>query len=1173
MKACLVLAALCALGACRGGESSLFELRSPAETGIHFANTLQEDDSVHNPLEFDYLYNGAGVAVGDFDGDGRPDLYLAGNMVSGKLYLNRGGLEFEDVTGKAGLVTTAWATGVSAVDINQDGLLDLYLCVAGPGPEAGRANLLFINRGPDAEGVPRFVEQARAYGLADTGYSTHAAFFDYDRDGDLDMYLLTNAVESFSRNMIRPRLMNGEGASTDRMYRNNGDGTFTNVSREAGIIIEGYGLGVAVSDLNQDGWPDLYIANDFISNDLVWINNHDGTFTNRAREYLKHTSHNSMGADVADFNDDGRPDIMVVDMLPPDNRRQKEMNGKSNYDAFNQSLYMGYEPQYARNTLQLNEGPGPDGEPRFSEIGQLAGVHATDWSWAALFADFDNDGLKDLFISNGYRLDVTNLDFIAFSREPRGTGAHASGERRRALFEEMQKLPEVKLHNFIFRNNGDLTFTDESAAWGMKDASFSNGAAYADLDGDGDLDLVVNNLNGPAALYENHAERLPARHFLRVSLRGPAGNLGGYGARVVAHAGGKRQYLEHFPYRGYKSTVEDVLHFGLGEASRVDSLEVFWPDGKYQLLTGVAADQTIIVEHRTAGAPPATAPAAGSTLLLAVGAGHGLEFAHRGRVNAEFKITPLLPRTYSQDGPGLAIGDLDGDGLDDVYIGGGRDQPRAIFLQPSPGQFVKRPVAMDSVHEDMGALIFDADGDGHADLFVVSGGTLPSPLPDFYQDRLYLGDGKGGLRLVSGALPADSASGSSVVAADYDGDGDLDLFIGGRIVPGSYPLPPRSFLLRNDSRPGAPRFTDVTATVAPGLERIGMVSDALWTDFDGDGQVDLLVAGEWMPLTFFRNKGGRLTNVTASTGLGASQGWWNSLVAGDFDGDGDVDYLAGNLGLNSRFKASAAEPVRVVARDFDENGSVDPVLSYYLQGKSYPVAPRDVMIDQIIGMKGRFKRYTDYARATMDETFSAEELKGAYVGESSTMQSSMVENLGNGRFALRTLPARAQFAPAYGLLAGDRNGDGRIDVLMVGNSYATETLSGWYDASIGVSLLGNGKGGFTDAAYEKSGFFVEGDAKAVGEVMVDGTRSLVLVTQNNDSLRVFSSARASGRGVKLRPLDARAVVTLADGSTRREEFYYGSTYLSQSSRVLSVPAGATRAVIYDYAGGSRAIDF
>jgi len=1151
----------------------LFELRSPAETGITFANTLREDDSVYNVLDFDYLYNGGGVAIADVNNDGLEDIYFAGNMVSSRLYLNRGHFRLEDVTEAAGVGTHVWVSGVTVVDINQDGLPDLYLSVGGPDP-ARRGNLLFVNQGPDKNGTPRFVEEARRFGIADSGYNTHAAFLDYDRDGDLDLYLLKNALESHNRNRIRPKIAEGQATSTDRLYRNNGDGTFSNVSRQVGILAEGYGLGVAVADLNRDGWPDVYVANDFLSNDLVWVNHRDGTFTNRAAQYLKHQSFSAMGVDVADVNNDGLVDIMVVDMLPPDNLRRKLMFAGQTFEQFDMTRRLGYEPEYVRNTLQLNNGPGPEGHPSFSEIGQLAGVDATDWSWAPLLADYDNDGWKDLFVTNGYPRDVTNLDYLAFVQQVSPGYLSESGgqglerERKRRLLAWLRQRPRGKPSNYVFRNNGDLTFRDRTRAWGVDVPSYSTGAAYADLDNDGDLDLVVNNLDGPAFVFENTAERLPNHNSLRFAFRGPRGNREGYGAQVTLYTGPTRQYLEFNPSRGYLSTVEPFLHFGLGALRTVDSAAVHWPDGTCHLLRHVAANEVLTVDHRDAKPCPAAPPGAGAPdtrLFQAVTASHGLAFRHEARVVPDFTVTPLLPHTFSQGGPGLAVGDVDGDGREDVYVGTDRGHEKAIYLQVSPGRFERRVLPGGNEWQDMGALLFDADGDGDNDLLVVSGGSFITADPTTFRARLYLNDGHGRFALAPDALPGVTTSGSGVVAADYDGDGKLDLFIGGRVIPVKYPLPPRSYLLHND---GA-RFTDVTDSVAPGLSHVGLVSSALWTDFDQDGKVDLIVVGEWMPLTFFKNIGGRLVDVTRSTGLGDTHGWWNSIVAGDFNHDGRPDYIVGNLGLNTRYRATQREPVRVYAADFDQNGSVDPVLSYHLQGKDYPVASRDLITGQMPGMMKRFPRYTDYAEATLERTLSRVERERAYTGTAVTFASAFVENLGNGKFVLRSLPLQAQIAPIYGMLAGDYDGDGNLDVLLVGNSHAVDTQIGWDDASVGAVLLGDGTGQFRYMSGAASGFYVDGDAKAVAELVLDDTHSLVLVTQNDDSLKVFApSRRGRTRTVRVGALDAYAVLTLADRTTRREELYYGSGYLSQSSRFLKVPEEVTRVTVYDSRGRS-----
>jgi hypothetical protein len=1168
---CASLLILLLLGCGAPSAAPLFELRQPSETGIHFANTLTEDDSVYNALDFDYMYDGAGVAVADFNNDGREDLFFAGNMVTSRLYLNGGKLQFTDVTTAAGVETNVWIVGVTVVDINQDGLPDLYLSVAGPNP-AKRGNLLFINQGPDKKGVPHFVEMAKAYGLADVGYNTQAVFFDYDHDGDLDVYILKNALERFNRNIMRPKVTGGQAASTDRLYRNNGNGTFTDVSKEAGITIEGYGLGVAVTDFNQDGWPDLYVANDFLSNDLVWINNRDGTFTNQAATYLKHTSFNAMGVDVADYNNDGLVDVMVVDMLPPDNLRRKMMYPGSNDETSRLGASLGYQAEYVRNTLQLGNGARPGKSPTFSEIGQLAGVDATDWSWAPLFADLDNDGWKDLFITNGYRRDVTNLDYVAFLQE--GTYGGSQRQRHKELLDGLRKVPEVKVANYAYHNNGNLTFSDHSKAWGLDVPSYSNGAVYADLDNDGDLDLVVNNIDGPAFLFENRSERLPNRNFLRFAFDGVPPNRGGYGAQVTTHVGASSQYLEFNPSRGYLSTVEPFLHFGLGAATLVDSVQVRWPDGACQTLKHVAANRVVQLHRRNATpcAPPA-APNVDAWLLQAVAHKNGLDIKHVRREFSDFKITPLLPHKYSEGGPGIAVGDVDGDGREDVYVGADRGQEKAVYLQTSPGHFTRRVLPGATELQDMGALFFDADGDGDLDLIVTSGGGFLATDPAVYQPRLYLNDGRGNFTLAPEALAGVSTSASSVVAADYDGDGDLDLFIGGRVIPGSYPLPPRSYLLRNDTKRGGPvHFTDVTESAAPGLSHVGMVTSALWTDFDGDGQTDLLIVGEWMPLTFFRNNHGKFENVTGATGLGDTQGWWNSLVAGDFNHDGKTDYLVGNLGLNTRYRASREEPVRVHAFDFDRNGTIDPVLSSYIGGQSYPVASRDLLIDQMMSMKGRFPHYVDYAKATLDQTLSPAERDSAYVAKSVTFASSYLENLGGGKFALRPLPLAAQIAPIFGMLVDDVDGDGNLDALLVGNSYATDTQTGADDASIGAILLGDGKGGFRYVSGAASGFFVDGDAKAIADLVLDDRHSLVLVSQNDDSLRIFSSTRSGNvRNVKLQPLDEYATLTFADGTSRRQELYYGSTYLSQSSRYLRLAPQVVKVVVHDSRGQSRSL--
>ncbi|MBX2924217.1 MAG: VCBS repeat-containing protein [Chitinophagaceae bacterium] len=1092
----------------------------PETSGILFNNLITENDSI-NPFDMEFLYNGGGVAVGDFNNDQLPDLYFTASTTANHLYLNNGGLRFTDITVAAGVDGQGqWSNAASVVDINNDGLDDIYVCTTLRQPGARRQNLLYMNQGPGSDGVPRFKEMAGAYGLADTSYSVHAAFFDYDNDGDLDLYLVT--TQPTRRDAARFTTITapaGAGIDRDKLFRNTwndslGHPVFEDVSAAAGIVAPGFGLGVAIADLNSDGWKDIYVTNDFYSNDHLYINNRSGTFTDKMTSLLKHSSQNAMGVDIADINNDGLPDIFSLDMNPEDNfRKKKNMNG-SNYSVYQSMINGLYALQYVRNTLQLNQGPVPGdstGDPVFSDIGFLAGVAETDWSWTPSLADFDNDGYKDIIVTNGYPKDVTDHDFIVFRNNSRNI---ASKETLLA------QLPRIKIANFAFRNRGNLSFEKCTDAWGLATPAFSNGAVYVDLDNDGDLDYVINNINDPAFVYENtlNTTDTPNRNYLAVRFHGGDRNRKGIGAIVTLRYQGRMQRYENAPYRGYLSTVDTKAFFGLDTVGIIDTVLVQWPGGLQQVITAVNVNQTLVVDMAAAYPPAAGEQVAGNRRLFTdITERLGVHYRHTEPDYIDFNDQRLLPHKLSDDGPPLASGDLNGDGLDDIVIGGSAGEQAHLLLQQRDGRFSDQPLPTTNIPaglsaENLDILLFDADNDGDLDLYFANGSNEYPAGSKNYQDWLLINDGRAHFEYNATALPENLASKSCVKAADIDNDGDLDLFIGGRLVPGKYPLPASSFIYRNDSHNGKVQFTDVTAEWAPALHDIGLITDALWTDFDNDNRPDLVLAGEWMPLQFFKNTGGRLVNVSAGTGIAQQMGWWNSITAGDFDNDGDIDYIAGNLGSNSFYRGSHQYPLRIYAKDFDNNYSLDLITSLYLpdaggQRHEYPAQTRDEYVNQVPALKKKFPTYEAFGKATVADLFPAADLQAAVTLKANYLQTALVENRGGGRFSIHALPVEAQVAPVHGVVVGDFNDDGLPDLALNGNDFGNEVTNGRYDALNGLLLLGNGRQGFTPMPMAESGLYIPGDGRALIKLQTAAGYTLA-ASQNNGPLLLFGKRQA-----------------------------------------------------------------
>ncbi|MFH5883640.1 VCBS repeat-containing protein [Halalkalibaculum sp. DA3122] len=1093
------------ISACSGKEEpTLFESLEPRETGVHFTNTVTSFDSL-NIQNYPFMFNGGGVAIGDINNDGLPDLYLTGNMVSSRLYLNKGNLQFEDITESAGVQTRGWASGIAMVDINADGNLDIYVSMVSPEyiePDE-RANLLFINNGDST-----FTESAADYNLDYKGFTTQSAFLDYDRDGDLDVYLLNHSPGSFSRNQDtrRPEMLYGQAyQSFDELYRNDGNGSFTRVTEQAGLSREvGFGLGVAVSDINRDGWPDIYISNDILPDDVLYINNGDGTFSDKIDEYLKHTSFAGMGIDIADFNNDGWPDISQVDMMPKALEERKQMSGGISYSRHQEMIEMGLTYQYSMNTLQLSNGVNMEGEVIFSDIARLAGVAYTDWSWSTLFGDYDNDGYKDLLITNGFPKAINNYDYLTEinQRQQFGTGEYRQQEK----LELLEDLKEIKVPNHIFRNEGDLTFSDQTSGWGFGEPGFSYGASQSDLDNDGDLDIIVNNINEPVTIYRNNSDTLRNHNYLSIELIGSPLNIDGIGAKIILNNGSAQQYKYVSPYRGYQSSMDSRIHFGLKDQKQVDSLQVIWPDGRRQLLTDVEANRQITLNYEDAEADGKKERPSnfGSTdkMMTNITGRTGLEYNHRENTYNDYNIQGLLPYQLSKPGPPAATADVNNDGRADLFVGGAAGQSGTLFIQTEGGTFerykLNAPWVKDRDFEDVGATFFDANGDGAPDLYVASGGYEFSPASSMLQDRLYLNTGNGSFVKNDKALPRMLTSSCCVRPADFDGDGDLDLFVGGRMVPRQYPRPPRSYLLRNDNG----TFTDVTSQVAPELTKPGMITDATWSDYNGDGQVDLVTTGEWLPVQFYKNVDGSFSEVTEEMGMTSNRGWWYSLEQGDFDNDGDLDFVAGNLGMNYAYQTNEDQKFEVYASDFDKNQTMDLLFSIQQDGEHYPYYGKAKLGQHIPGINHNFETFKAFSEVTIEDILGSKLMKDALHLQVDTFASVYIENRGEDGFTVSELPNSAQISSVNDIISTDINKDGNLDLIIAGNNYYTEPETARNDAGNGLILIGDGNGGFNERSPFESGLLAPYQVSKM-EIINTKNQQVLLIVNNDEIIQAF----------------------------------------------------------------------
>jgi enediyne biosynthesis protein E4 len=1092
-------------GCSRNEDSKKFRFTPSSASGINFKNTLTESVDF-NIFNYMYFYNGGGVAVGDLNGDNLLDIYFTSNQEPNKLYLNQGGLKFRDVTDQAGVEGfKGWTTGVTMADVNDDGRLDIYVGNLGDYLIFKGKNQLFINEGNDENGIPRFTDRAMEFGLDLVGFATQAAFFDYDRDGDLDMFMLNHSLhQNGTFGTSKDLRFKSHVLAGDKLLRND-NGHFIDITKQAGILDNaiGYGLGVVTSDINLDGWPDIYVGNDFHENDYLYINQKDGTFKESLEKQMNHTSRYTMGVDFADFNNDAYPDLIAMDMLPKDPFILKASAAEDPYDLFDFKLRYGYNYQYTRNALQLNNRDGT-----FSEIGLFAGVASTDWSWSALFADFDLDGQKDIFVSNGILRRSNDMDYINYISVDsiQMSLKYELNEKHLRLIE---KMPKIKLHNYIYRNNGDLSFTDKSIEWGLDKISYSHGSAYGDFDNDGDLDLVTNNVEDEAFLMENMSlsgkeDATDANHYLRIKLKGNAGNKFGLGTKIFLYTKGQMQMQECQPVRGYQSAVDYRLLFGLGQHQTIDSLWAIWPDDSYEKIYNIKTNQELeLAQTNAKNKFNYNFFHKVNPLFEETTASLSVDFKHKENKFVEFSREALLPHMLSAEGPPGAIADVNGDGLEDVFIGGAKWQTSALYLQTDKGTFrrsVQQAFAKDSIQEDVDAIFFDVDSDLDKDLLVITGGNEFTGSSIHLKPKLYVNNGKGNFSPSSG-MPDLYMTGSSVSVGDFDKDNDSDIFIGVRAVQYHYGVEPDNYLLQND---GKGNFTDVTNLVAPSLKKFGFIKQSAWTDIDGDNDLDLLIAAEWKPITILINTSGKLEPLTLQdSGLQFTSGWWSHLQVADFDKDGDPDIIGGNLGLNSTLKTSVEAPVKMYVSDFDNNGSVEQVLTHVLEGKEYPFYTRDEMVKQIPSLKKKFLSFTKYASASILEVFDGPTLQKANVFEAHTFESVYIENKGNLKFSVTSLPNAVQFSTMSASVVDDFNSDGNLDVFVAGNFYPVNIQMGRYDASFGSLLQGDGKGKFEVVPNKDTGIRLRGETRKMQKIKV-GKRFHYIAFRNNEPIVSFA---------------------------------------------------------------------